>query len=81
MKNSLNGWLSTRRITRSYVYVVYSCGNEGLGLDGRVEGVYINREEAEGKRAKLVERMVDFVNNQHIAILKKPLHGKNALWV
>lgn len=60
------------RVTRPYVYVVYSCKNSGYG--GNVEGVYINKEEAEGKRGKL---MAGNITGRWVAVLKKPLHGKN----
>jgi hypothetical protein len=36
------------KVKRSYVYVVYEC--ESILNDGKVHGVYINREEAEGKK-------------------------------
>ncbi len=66
------------KVVRPYVYIVYECSdNDYVGCcinDGKIHGVYLNKDEAEGKRAKL-SRTRAFLG--YIAILKKPLQGRD----
>lgn len=56
----------TKRIY-NYVFIVFNWE------DNKIEGVYINETEAEGKALKLKLK-----DKHKIAVLKKPVQGKQA---
>lgn len=64
------------KFVRSHCFVVYECCDYDAEVEGRIHGIYLNREEAEGKREKL---MLTYACPGYIAILKKPLLGKDLL--
>jgi hypothetical protein len=68
------------KLVNSYVYVVLEYHSETT--DPRVHGVYINKEEADGKRDRLLfGKTKDLIHTpatakNYVAVLKKPLKGK-----
>ena len=82
------------RLIKPYVYIVYECGEwnklKSDNVEGVVHGVYINREEAVGKKHSLGNRPIEYITDEsgdthpiyaegYIAILKKPLNGKDLI--
>lgn len=72
----------TKRV-RNYVYVVLEHASQqrsvSLYTDAVVHGVYINKEEADGKKTSLIIKSIisGSPRSGYICILKKPLHGKS----
>jgi hypothetical protein len=66
---------SNIKITRGYCYIVYECSEHGsVVVEGKIHGVYLNISEAMGKKVKLHNLLS---TRGYIAILKKPLEGKD----
>ena len=61
------------KIINSYVYIVLE--HHTQKADAKIHGVYINKEEAEGKFVKLTKRNM----GGYLAVLKKPVLGKPAI--
>lgn len=67
------------KIINSYVYIVLEHHTDEN--DAKVHGVYINKDEAEGKAHKLrLGRLGDEPKNKgYISVLKKPVLGKERI--
>lgn len=64
-----------------YIVLEHSTENQGIKMsDEKIHGVYINREEAEGKANKIrrIQMKNKLMTVQHVSILKKPVQGKQA---
>ena len=81
--------LANKKVTRKYVFIVLEHDTHKIvdvfdsrrftknvisGKSAIVHGVYINKEEAEGKRRKIIGATLGY-----IAVLKLPLQGKSLL--